>query len=80
MKSKTNKSEQIRALIDEGLDNNQIRRRLKVSYQLVYIVRRNYTNEKPRTEILKNNPLVKELLISIKSIERALQIATRIER
>lgn len=77
MKKKTNKSAKIRALIDEGLDDNQIRRRLKVSSQLVYLVRRNYVNEKPKAEMLKKHPVVKDLMAAMRALERALQEVTR---
>lgn len=77
MKKKTNKSAKIRALIDEGLDDNQIRRRLKVSSQLVYLVRRNYINGKSQNEMLKKHPVVKDLMAAMRALERALQEVTR---
>lgn len=80
MKQKTNKSAQIRALIDEGLNDHQIRRRLKVSSQLVYLVRRNYINGKSKNEMLKKHPMVKDLMAAMRALERALRQIPRVDQ
>lgn len=80
MKKKTNKSAKIRALIDEGLDDHQIRRRLKVSSQLVYLVRRNYINGKSQNEMLKKHPMVKDLMAAMRALERALREVPRMDQ
>lgn len=80
MKKKTNKSAKIRALIDEGLDDHQIRRRLKVSSQLVYLVRRNYINGKSQNEMLKKHPVVKDLMAAMRALERALREVPRMDQ
>lgn len=80
MKKKTNKSAKIRALIDEGLDDHQIRRRLKVSSQLVYLVRRNYINGKSQNEMLKKHPIVKDLMAAMRALERALREVPRMDQ
>lgn len=80
MKKKVNKSAQIRALIDEGLDDHQIRRRLKVSSQLVYLVRRNHLNAKTKTEMIKKHPMVKDLMAAMRALERALRQVPRMDQ
>ena len=80
MKKKPNKSAKIRALIDEGLDDHQIRRRLKVSSQLVYLVRRNYINGKSQNEMLKKHPIVKDLMAAMRALERALREVPRMDQ
>ena len=47
MARKGSKSAKIRALIDKGLDQKDIVKKLNVSPQLVYIVSRNYGKLKP---------------------------------
>jgi len=67
-------------LIDEGLDDHQIRRRLKVSSQLVYLVRRNYINGKSQNEMLKKHPVVKDLMAAMRALERALREIPRMDQ
>jgi len=77
MKKKPNKSQAIRKLIDAGLDNNQIRRRLKVSNQLVYIVRQNHSSTVPLTKLHGKDPVMRALLVASRAIDRALVLMTK---
>jgi hypothetical protein len=67
------KSQRIRGLIDKGMNDGEIRRRLKVSPQLIYIVRKNYKDSQQETKSFKQNPVVKELKVAILALERAIR-------
>jgi hypothetical protein len=67
------KSQRIRGLIDKGMNDGEIRRRLKVSPQLIYIVRKNYKDSQKETKSFKQNPVVKELKVAILALERAIR-------
>ncbi len=77
---KVNKSAQIRALIDKGVPNNEIVKKLKVSQQLVYIVSRahrgNSIPSKPVKRPLKvKTSNVSDLIAALKTIIKALERA-----
>lgn len=67
------KSQRIRNLIDKGLNDGEIRRRLKVSPQLIYIVRKNYKESNQDSKSFKQNPVVRELKVAILALERAMR-------
>lgn len=77
---KVNKSQQIRDLIDKGVPNSEIVKKLKVSQQLVYIVSRAYQSKSTVRKPVKQPPKVKrsdvsELIAALKTIIKALEKA-----
>jgi orotate phosphoribosyltransferase-like protein len=73
---KVNKSQKIRELLDKGLSNAQIVKKLKVSQQLVHIVARNHGAKpavKQTVKVKKSN--VSDLIASLKTIIKALERA-----
>ena len=77
---KVNKSQKIRELLDQGLSNAEIVKRLKVSQQLVYIVSRTHRGKHNVAKPVKQLPKVKrsrvsDLIASLKTIIKALEKA-----
>jgi DNA invertase Pin-like site-specific DNA recombinase len=77
---KVNKSQQIRDLIDKGVSNNEIVKKLKVSQQLVYIVSRAYRGKNAPRKAVKRVGAVKksnvsDLIAALKTIIKALERA-----
>jgi DNA invertase Pin-like site-specific DNA recombinase len=77
---KVNKSQQIRDLIDKGVSNNEIVKKLKVSQQLVYIVSRAYRGKNSPRKAVKRVGAVKksnvsDLIAALKTIIKALERA-----
>lgn len=75
---KESKSQKIRDLIDKGLSNAQIVKKLKVSQQLVYIVSRAYKGKAAARKQVKHPPAVKkssvsDLIAALKTIIKALE-------
>ncbi len=77
---KVNKSQQIRDLIDKGVPNGEIVKKLKVSQQLVYIVSRSYRGKNVPRKAVKRVGAVKksnvsDLIAALKTIIKALERA-----
>lgn len=77
---KVNKSQKIRDLLDQGLSNAEIVKKLKVSQQLVYIVSRTYRGKNAVIKPVKQSPKVKrsdvsDLIAALKTIIKALEKA-----
>jgi DNA invertase Pin-like site-specific DNA recombinase len=74
---KVNKSQQIRDLIDKGVPNGEIVKKLKVSQQLVYIVNRGKNVPRKAVKrvgaVKKSN--VSDLIAALKTIIKALERA-----
>lgn len=71
--AKQSKSAKIRALLDKGLQQKDIVKKLKTSYQLVHIVARNYgkTNKPPiRKGLNKDGVFISKLLALVDSYRK----------